>query len=136
MGFVRNVAAVLLTTAASIPLGLLSSIILARRLSIPDRGQYALLVTFSAMLLVLSQLGWPEAAIHRVRRHRVPAARAFATGLWANAAICAVVFTLAMWVRPWLAPLVLHGAHGQLYALAALGGSLAIFGEFLRGSAR
>jgi O-antigen/teichoic acid export membrane protein len=136
MGFVRNVAAVLLTTAASLPLGLLSSVILARRLSIADRGEYALLVTFSALICVLAQLGWPEAAIHRVRRHRVPIARAFATGLWANALICAAVFALVMALRPWLSPAVLHSAHGKLYVVAAAGGCLAIFGEFLRGSAR
>jgi O-antigen/teichoic acid export membrane protein len=74
MGLVRNVAAVLLTTAASIPLGMITGVILARRLSVADRGEYALLVTFSALICVFSQLGWPEAAIHRVRRHRVPPA--------------------------------------------------------------
>jgi O-antigen/teichoic acid export membrane protein len=136
MGFVRNVVAVLLTTTASIPLGLLSSVILARRLSVADRGEYALLVTFSVLICVLSQLGWPDAAIHRVRRHRVPPGRAFATGLWANALICTLVFALVLAVQPWLAPTVLHGVPGQLYDLAALGGCLAIFGEFLRGSAR
>src|SRR5262245_1139946 len=136
MGFVRNVAAVLMTTAVSIPLGLLSGVILARRLSLAGRGEYALLVYFSALICVLSQLGWPEAAIHRVRRHRVPAVHAFTTGLLSNLLICAVVFTIVMAARPWLSPLVLHGAWGQVYALAALGGCAAIFGEFLRGSAR
>lgn len=136
MGFVRNVAAVLLTTAASIPLGLLSSVILARRLSVADRGEYALLVTFSALICVLSQLGWPEAAIHRVRRHRVPPSRAFATGLWANALISLAVLGIALLLRTWLAPTILHGADETLYGVAALGGCLAIFGEFLRGSAR
>jgi hypothetical protein len=41
-----------------------------------------------------------------------------------------------MALRPWLAPTILHGADGTLYGVAALGGCLAIFGEFLRGSAR
>src|SRR5262245_40344519 len=110
MGFVRNVAAVLLTTAVSIPLGLLTGVILARYLSLVGRGEYALLVYFSALICVLSQLGWPEAAIHRVRRHRVPAVHAFTTGLLSNLMICAVVFTIVMAARPWLSPLVLHGA--------------------------
>ena len=67
MSFFRNLAGVLLTTAASAPIGLVTSILLARFLSTDDRGLYAIALTFAATATVLFQLGWPTAAIYRLR---------------------------------------------------------------------
>ncbi|MEE2675148.1 MAG: oligosaccharide flippase family protein [Myxococcota bacterium] len=67
MSFFRNLAGVLLTTAASAPIGLVTSILLARFLSTDDRGLYAIAVTFAATATMLFQFGWPTAAIYRLR---------------------------------------------------------------------
>jgi O-antigen/teichoic acid export membrane protein len=136
MSFVRNVAAVLLITAVAIPLSLATNVVLARYLSVSDRGTYALLVTFSAIASVVAQLGWPEAVIYRVKRHGVPIDRAFATGLAAHVALLLLLVALAELVRPWLAPLVLPGVDVGLYRLAVLGAWLLVVGEYLRGTAR
>ncbi len=74
MSFFRNLAGVLLTTAASAPIVLVTSVLLARFLSTDDRGLYAIAVTFAATATMLFQFGWPTAAIYRLRSaHRRPA---------------------------------------------------------------
>ena len=74
MSFFRNLAGVLLTSAASAPIGLVTSVLLARFLSTDDRGLYAIAVTFAVTAAMLFQFGWPTAAIYRLRSgHRRPA---------------------------------------------------------------
>jgi O-antigen/teichoic acid export membrane protein len=74
MRFFRNLAGVLLTTAVSAPIGLLTSILLARLLSTDDRGLYALALSFATMATTLFQFGWPTASIFRLRNAGTSAA--------------------------------------------------------------
>jgi O-antigen/teichoic acid export membrane protein len=90
VGFARNVAYVFATSAAALPIGLATSILLARGLTVDDRGLYALLTTFTWIVYLLTQLGWADAVIYRTHRHGVSLARAFSTGLVANGAFALV----------------------------------------------
>lgn len=67
MKFFRNLAGVLLTSAASAPIGFLTSVLLARWLSTDDRGLYAIALTFATLTTMLFQFGWPSASIYRLR---------------------------------------------------------------------
>ncbi|MDJ0869079.1 MAG: oligosaccharide flippase family protein [Myxococcota bacterium] len=68
MSFVRNAASVLLTSFAAVPIGIITSIVLARFLSVPDRGLYSVITTTTTILVLIAQLGWPTALIYRLRR--------------------------------------------------------------------
>jgi O-antigen/teichoic acid export membrane protein len=68
MRFFSNLAGVLLTSAVSLPVGMVTSILLARFLSTDDRGFYALALSFAALTTMLWQIGWPTASIYRLRR--------------------------------------------------------------------
>ena len=69
----------LLICLLALPIGLAINVVLARCLSGPDRGLYALLTNFSFVFFLITQLGWGDAVIYRVRGHGVPPRRAFAS---------------------------------------------------------
>ena len=119
MSFIRNAAGVLVTSVAAIPISVATSIVLARWLSVPDRGFYALLTTFSAVLFLLTQLGWAEAAIYRMRRHGVSPARVFATGLYGNVAITLVVLGACLVLREPISRAFLGEVSARAFVLAA-----------------
>jgi len=136
VGFIRNVAGVLATSVAAVPISIATSILLARCLSVPDRGFYALLTTFSAVVFLLTQLGWAEAAIYRTRRHGVSPARAFSTGMVANTAITLAVLALCLAFRDPLSRSFLGEVSARAFVLAALTAPLLALGDFVRGVAR
>ncbi len=74
MSFFRNLAGVLLTSAVGVPIGMVTSILLARLLSTDDRGFYAVAMSFATVTTMLTQFGWPTASIDRLRRGGRPAA--------------------------------------------------------------
>lgn len=136
MGFIRNVAGVLATSLAAIPISIATSIVLARWLSVPDRGFYALLTAFSAVLFLLTQLGWAEAAIYRTRRHGASPARVFSTGIAANALITGVVLALCLVFREPISRGFLGEVSERAFALAAITAPFLALGDFVRGVAR
>ncbi len=81
MSFFRNLAGIMLTSAVNAPISLVTSVLLARWLSPADRGLYAVCATFATTLTILMQLGWPAAAIYRLRNVASPPALVSATGL-------------------------------------------------------
>ena len=136
MGLFRNVAGVLATSVATLPIGVASSILLARCLSVPDRGSYALLTYFATMVYTLTQLGWAEAIIYRTRRHGVSPARARSTGLFGNGAIALAALVLCLALRGPLSRGFLDDAAPRAFLLAALTAPLLSLGDLLRGVAR
>lgn len=81
MRFFRDLAGILLTSAANVPISLVTSILLARWLTAEDRGLYAVCLAFATTLTILVQFGWPAASIYRLRSVRSPPAAVAATGL-------------------------------------------------------
>lgn len=136
MGFVRNAAFVLATSAAALPIGLATSVVLARWLSVADRGLYALLTTFTWIVFLLTQLGWGDAVIYRTRRHGVSLRRAFSTGLVANAAFALAALGLCLVFREPLSRAFLGNVAPPAFWVAAVTAPLLTLGDLLRGVAR
>ena len=136
MGFARNVAYVFATSAAALPIGLATSILLARGLTVEDRGMYALLTTFTWIVFLLTQLGWSEAIIYRTHRRGVSLARAFSTGLVANGALAFAAFALCLVFREPLSREFLGDVAPRAFWIAAVTAPLLTIGDLLRGVAR
>ncbi len=84
MALFRNAATVFTTSVVAIPLGFAGSLILARWLSVADRGTFGLALSLSAMVFIVVQLGLPIAVIFERRRRKCPPARLMSTHLAAN----------------------------------------------------
>ena len=136
MGLLRNVAGVLLTSAAAVPIGFASSIVVARCLSVTDRGFYALLTYFAVIVYQLTQLGWAEAVIYRTRRHGVSRRTAFSTGLLANGGLAISASLICLAFREPLSHAFLDDVRASAFVLAALAAPLLALGDLLRGVAR
>ena len=118
MSFVRNVSGLLLTSVVSIPIAFASSVLLARFLSVEDRGAYALLVTFATVAVIFSQLGWPAATIFRLRRVQTPPARVAASGILVVLTLSALTVGLCVALRPDLTERFLGETPATLFFLA------------------
>ena len=136
MGFFRNAVTVFATSAVALPISVLASVIVTRGLSVPDRGVYALLTNFSLLFFILTQLGWGDAVIYRVRAHGVSARRAYGTGLFANGAFALAALALCLSFREPLSRQLLGGASERAFWLAAATGPLLTIGDLVRGVAR
>ncbi len=68
MGLFRNAASLLVTAVASAPIVLVISIILTHFLTPNDFGEYRIAMASAGVLILLGRLGWPSAAIFRLRR--------------------------------------------------------------------
>lgn len=68
MSFFRNAAGLLATSTICIPVAFLTSVVLARYLSVADRGLYSVAMTAAGAGAMVGQLGWPAATIYRLRR--------------------------------------------------------------------
>ena len=136
MGLLRNVAGVLLTSAAAVPIGFAASILLARCLSVADRGFYALLTGFAAIVYLLTQLAWADAVIYRTRRHGVSARTALSTGLLANGGVAVLALLVCLALRKPLSHAFLDDVGARAFVLAALTAPLLVVADLLRGVAR
>lgn len=136
MGFFRNVASVFATSVVAIPISIATGIGLARWLSVSDRGLYALLTTFTGVVVLLTQLGWPEAIIYRTRRHGVPMRRALSTGVFANGAFALFALALCLLLREPLSRAFLGEVTPSAFWIAAATAPLLTLGDLLRGVAR
>jgi O-antigen/teichoic acid export membrane protein len=65
---------VLLSSGVGIPLAFISSVILARYLTVEERGEYAVVVSVAFTLTLLVQFGWPTALVARMRGAGTPPA--------------------------------------------------------------
>ncbi len=136
MSFVRDAGSVVATAAIGIPVGLVTNIVLARWLSLEDRGLYALLTGFAAVAFLLSELGWSTSIVYRVRRMGVAPARAATTGLAGTLVAGALVLGLCAALREPLTQRFLDGAAAPFFWLTLCSVPFLLIGEFARGIAR
>lgn len=110
MGLLGNTVSSLFTSAATIPLGLFIGIILARYLSVDERGVCGVVVSMSSLFAVLSQLGWSVVPIHSLRSRNAPPAHVAAASLLMTTLLSALAVAICMWLRPTLTDAFLKGA--------------------------
>lgn len=136
MSFIRNAASVLAVSVVGTPAAFLTSVVLARFLTVEDRGLYGLVMALASLLCLGFQVGLPSAAIYRIRRLGVDPGRVTATGLVLNLVILGLIVTLGLAGRRPLSERFLAGAESPiLYACLAIAG-VQLFGIFLRAVAR
>ncbi len=137
MSFFRNLAGVLLTTAVIAPVGMATSILLARYLSTDDRGLYALALSFATLTTMFFQLGWPTASIFRLRGAGSDPAEVSGAAFLFFASTFGVVVVVAIALEPLLRDRLLGGlpAIGFFLVLATVPfrGFANAFGAIARG---
>lgn len=136
MQFFRNAVSVFATSAAMLPVGLLTSIALARLLSVDDLGYYSVTTSLAAMIVILTQFGWAPAAIYRIRRIGSAPARVVPAGL--VAVFATSIFALvscALLYEP-LITRFLAGAPPRVVVLAVATVPVQLLGLFVSGVAR
>src|SRR5688572_12907221 len=96
MNFVRNAQTTLATQVANAGIGLALSVVLARWLSVPDRGLYAVVMTFALLADYVVQLGMRLAVIYRIGRAGAPWPRAVGAALQISLAALVPALALAL----------------------------------------
>ncbi|MBU0549900.1 polysaccharide biosynthesis C-terminal domain-containing protein [Myxococcota bacterium] len=118
MNFSRNALSQLITALINLGFQFLAGVILARLLSVPDRGQYALVLGFVALSMVFTELGWSSASIYRVRRLGRPPAEVLASGLAGMLISAALAAALVLSLRGWIQLKLFDGGAPSLIYLA------------------
>jgi O-antigen/teichoic acid export membrane protein len=136
MNFARNAQSVLATQVALAGLGFLFSIVLARWLTVPDRGLFAVVMTFVLIADFVTQLGLRLAVIYRIGRAGVPTARAVAAAFQLSLAAFAIAVAVMLGCDGWLrARFLMHAPESFLYAALVLI-ALEVFGGLGESAAR
>lgn len=136
MSFVSNAVSLLATSAIVAPLGLLTSVVLARLLGAENLGFYAILATFVNLSVLLMMFGWPSAVIYRIRRMQIDPGVVASTGLLAMTAV-SILFVLVGWsVEEWVAQNVLGGVPIPAYRVALFLVPAQLYGRLLVALAR
>lgn len=136
MSFLRNALSLLATSTIVAPLGLLTSVVLARLLGAESLGAYSVLVNFATIGVLLSALGWPSAAIYRLRRERVDSPLVATTGLFAMASISLAILLLGWVSEPFVVARLLDGENQLAYRIALFLIPAQLFGRFFVALAR
>lgn len=136
MPFIRDAVAVFTTSAATLPFGLVASILLARWLSVADRGAYALASELALSAVILTQFGWPQASIHRIRAGAVRPDSALGAALLAWIGLSAAGVLACIGFRDILLSRVFVGTSRELFAVAVATIPFQLLGLFLGGIAR
>jgi O-antigen/teichoic acid export membrane protein len=136
MSFLRNAVSVVTTQVAITPVALVTGILLARLLSVHDRGLYAVATALAAVTVLLAQLGWPATAIYRLRRLRADPAAVAGAALCIGLACSLLAVALCL---AWRGPLLerfLSGASPRVLALALASVPFQVLGLLFAGVAR
>jgi O-antigen/teichoic acid export membrane protein len=136
MSLIRNAASILTTQAVMVPLNIVASIVLARYLSLEDRGSFAIAVSIGAVTVVISMVGWPAASIFRLRRSRSDPALVATTGVMAVAAFSGLAIALCLVMRQQLADWFLRGTPLLVLYLALAMVPFQLLGNVFSGIAR
>jgi O-antigen/teichoic acid export membrane protein len=136
VSFFRNAASVLGTAAVSLPIGLVTTIVLARWLDVAERGLYGVTMTFAGLVVILSQLGWPSAAIHRLRRAGSEPSRVASAALTVVAVVSVLAIALCTILAPWIIERFLQGASPRVFYLGVALVPIQLLGAYFVGIAR
>lgn len=136
MSTLRSTAGLMATSVVVMPIGFLTTVVLARWLTPEDFGSYSVLVGFATLWTLLAQLGWPSATIYRIRRERVSPRRVVTTGLIGMAVTSAIAVVTALGLDEQLAARLLDGAPARLVRFALPLVPAMVYGRFLVGVCR
>ena len=136
MSLFRNTSSVLITSIAAAALGLLSSIILARYLTLEDRGYLGVAMTIAGLLTIVGNFGWPSAAIFRLRRVGAAPADVAGSTLWAGSVISLLLVSICLLNRDYISNEFLTDAPPLLFLLALALYPLQLLGNYVTGIAR
>jgi len=136
MQFFRNAATAFLTSIALMPIGLLTSILLARLLSVEDLGHYSITLNFASLVMVFSQLGLGPASVYRIRRVGSDPARVLTTTAAMLAAVAVVVVGGSVVFRDRIIDGFLAGAPETVFLLAVANVPFDLVGTVLGSTAR
>jgi O-antigen/teichoic acid export membrane protein len=136
MGLFRNAASVLLTSVVSIPIGIATSVILARYLSLDGRGYLAVASAISGAIVVLAQVGWPSAVIYRLRRTGAAPADAATAAFLAVLIFSGLAVGACLLLQEQVAAWFLKGAPLAVLYLALATAPVMLLGIVLSGIAR
>jgi O-antigen/teichoic acid export membrane protein len=115
----RSVTLNVAGNVASLVIGFVGSIVLARALGPTDRGVLALLQSVSTFALTLTAMGLPMAVLYYASRRERSTRRLLGTSLWYAAGLTAVLVPLAWLGRAELADVFAKGRGGSSWLLAA-----------------
>ncbi len=118
MSFFRNATGLLLTSTVSIPLAFLTTVVLARWLSVADRGLYSVAMTYVAATVMVGQLGWPSASVYRLRRLKSPPAQVLGAGVIPMLSSSIVIIVVSLLFAPSIEARLLVGAPPGLFQIA------------------
>jgi O-antigen/teichoic acid export membrane protein len=118
MNLFRNAFMILATSVLGVPVQLITGVILARYLSVEDRGLYAVAITFAVTLALLVELGWGPAAIYRLRRAGAPRPKVATTALAAALAVSVAAALLCIPFESSISARFLDGAPPRIFYLA------------------
>lgn len=110
MSFVRNTIGVLSTSMGKIVIGIATSVILARWLSVEDRGLYSVATNVAGMLGLFLNFGWPSASIYRLRRVGSPPEQVASAALVMSVVIPIITVILFVTLAPGVSTRFLEGA--------------------------
>jgi O-antigen/teichoic acid export membrane protein len=116
--FFSNALSVFGTSIILLVVGLASSVVLARFLTVDDFGFYSVALAFAGVVGLLAQLGWGAAAVYRIRRRRADPARVLATGAWVLLASSLIALLLCAPLEDRIVSRFLGGAPSVVFWLA------------------
>ncbi|MDJ0789205.1 MAG: oligosaccharide flippase family protein [Myxococcota bacterium] len=120
MALIRNAVGVLATSVVGIPLHLLTSIVLARFLSVEDRGVYGVAISIITIGSLVFELGWGPATIYRLKRLGLPPARIAGTSLWFCVVMGGIVCLGGAPLASFVNERFMSGAPSAVYTLALI----------------
>lgn len=115
MAFTRNALGVLTTTTAVTLIRLMVAIALARLLSATDLGAFAVVISFSAISMLIAQVGLSSAAVYRIKRLREPPPQVAGSLLLLVGIISAITAGLLLALEEPLSSRILEGAPVSAY---------------------
>ncbi len=118
MNFIRNAASQLTAQGALTALQFGAGVVLARLLTVSDRGVYGLVISFGALLAMFAHCGWSMAAIYRIRREGRPPGAVLAAAVLAMSITGALAIGVALVFHAALRSKFLPGEAWWLYAIA------------------
>jgi O-antigen/teichoic acid export membrane protein len=134
--FFSNALSVFATSIILLVVGVASSVILARFLTVEDLGFYSVALAFSGIVGVLAQLGWAPAAVYRIQRRRADPARVLTTGVWVLLASSLIAIFLCATLEDRIVPRFLAGTPSVVFWLGLVFVPFQIVGVLLGAVAR
>jgi O-antigen/teichoic acid export membrane protein len=136
LSLLKNATSLLVTSAIVAPVGLLSSVVLARFLPAQELASYSVALSLAMVSVLLVQFGWPSATIYRIRAAGAAPAVVARAGMGATLG-SSLVAVLVIWAfEAEIRRLVLRDAPALLLRLAMLLVPLQLFGLWFVSLAR